>query len=151
MDSPDLSTIYIIDQAGPYTFRTIYVDGRAHPKQVTPSYYGHSVGHWEGDSLVVDSVGFNERFWFERQGAPHTAQLHLIERFTRIDLDNMKIELTIDDPGAYTRTWTTGFFLRWTPGKESETIEYVCQANNRAGALMIGNEEGVDRSSPIVP
>jgi hypothetical protein len=151
VDSPESTAIYIIDQAGPYTYRTIYMDGRAHPKNITPSYYGHSVGHWEGDSLVVDSVGFNERFWFERQGGPHTEQLHLIERFTRIDLDNLKIELTIDDPGAYTRTWTTGFFLRWTPGEDSETIEYICQANNRAGALMIGKEEGVDRSSPIVP
>jgi hypothetical protein len=150
VDVPGLA-IYVIDQAGPYTYRVIYMDGRPHPQDLKPSYYGHSVGHWEGDTLVVDSVGFNERFWFERQGAPHTDQLHLIERFTRIDLNNMKIELTIDDPGAYTRTWTTGFFLRWTPGEDAETIEYICQANNRAGVLMIGKEEGVDRSSPIVP
>jgi hypothetical protein len=66
-------------------------------------------------------------------------------------LNNLKIELTIDDPGAYTRTWTTGFFMRWSPGEDTETIEYVCQANNRAKDLMIGREEGVDRSSPIVP
>jgi hypothetical protein len=151
IDMPGLSTIYIIDQAGPYTYRTIHMDGRPHPKDVTPSYYGHSVGHWEGDTLVVDSVGFNERFWFERQGAPHTDRLHLIERFTRTDLNNMKIELTIEDPGAYTKIWTTGFYLRWTPGENSETIEYICQANNRAGVLMIGGEEGVDRTSPIVP
>ena len=151
IDMPGLSTIYIVDQAGPYTYRVIYTDGRPHPKDLTPSYYGHSVGHWEGDTLVVDSVGFNERFWFERQGAPHTDKLHLIERFTRTDLNNMKIELTIEDPGAYTKTWTTGFFLRWTPGEDSETIEYICQANNRAGVLMIGGEEGVDRTSPIVP
>jgi hypothetical protein len=151
VDMPDLSTIYIVDQAGPYTYRIIYMDGRPHPKDLKPSYYGHSVGRWEGDTLVVDSVGFNERFWFERQGAPHTDQLHLTERFTRLDMNNMKIELTIDDPGAYTRTWTTGFFLRWTSGEATETIEYICQANNRAGVLMIGNEEGVDRSSPIVP
>ena len=109
------STIYIIDQAGPQTFQAIYMDGRPHPKNLTPSYYGHSVGHWEGDTLVVDSVGFNERFWMERQGAPHTEQLHLVERFTRVDSDNIKIEVTIDDPGAYTKTWTTGFFMRWTP------------------------------------
>ena len=151
VDIPGQPAIYVIDQAGPYTYRTIYMDGRPHPKNPKPTYYGHSVGHWEGDTLVVDSVGFNERFWFERQGAPHTAQLHLTERFTRIDLNNLKIELTIDDPGAYTRTWTTGFFLRWTAGEEAETIEYICQANNRAGALMIGKEEGVDRTSPIVP
>ena len=149
IDMPDLSSIYVIDQAGPATYRVIYMDGRPHPKNFVPTYYGHSVGRWEGDTLVVDSVGFNERFWFERQGAPHSDQLHLTERFTRIDSNNMKIEVTIDDPGTYTRTWTTGFFLRWTP--ENETIEYICQANNRAGALMIGSEEGVDRTSPIVP
>ena len=101
--------IYIVDQAGPYTYRVIYTDGRPHPKDLTPSYYGHSVGHWEGDTLVVDSVGFNERFWFERQGAPHTDKLHLIERFTRTDLNNMKIELTIEDPVPTRRHGRPGF------------------------------------------
>ena len=149
VDMPDLSTIYIIDQAGPQTFHAIYMDGRPHPKNVTPSYYGHSIGHWEGDTLVVDSIGFNERFWMERQGAPHTDQLHLIERITRIDSNNIKIEVTIDDPGAYTRPWTTGFFIRWTA--DDETMEYICQANNRAAVMMVGVETGVDRSSPIVP
>src|SRR6266404_956993 len=149
VDMPDLSTIYIIDQAGPQTFHAIYMDGRPHPKNLTPSYYGHSVGHWEGDTLVVDSVGFNERFWMERQGAPHTDQLHLIERFTRIDSSNMKIEVTIDDPGAYTRTWTTGFFIRWTPN--AEAAEYICQDNNQASTMMVGTEESVDRGSRIVP
>ena len=149
VDMPDLSTIYVIDQAGSQTFHVIYMDGRPHPKKLAPSYYGHSIGHWEGDTLVVDSVGFNERFWMERQGAPHTDQLHLIERFTRIDSNNMKVEVTIDDPGAYTKTWTTGFFLRWTA--DDETMEYICQANNRAAVMMVGVETGVDRSSPIVP
>jgi hypothetical protein len=151
IDDPDIPEIYVVDQAGPFTYRIIYMDGRPHPKDLVPSYYGHSVGRWEGDTLVVDTVGFNERFWFERQGAPHTDQLHLIERFTRTDLNNLKIELTIEDPGAYTRTWTTGFWMRWNGNEDSETIEYVCQANNKAKELMIGREEGVDRSSIIVP
>jgi hypothetical protein len=149
VDMPDLPTIYIVDQAGPQTFHVIYMDGRPHPQKLTPSYYGHSVGHWEGDTLVVDSVGFNERFWMERQGAPHTDQLHLIERFTRIDSNNLKIEVTIDDPGTYTRPWTTGFFMRWVA--DDETMEYICQAGNRAAVMMVGVETGVDRSSPIVP
>ena len=130
VDSPELQTVYIFDIAGPQTFRVIYMDGRPHPENLFPSYYGHSVGHWEGDTLVVDTVGFNERFWMERQGAPHTDQLHLIERFTRTDFNNIKIEVTIDDPGAYTRPWTTGFFIRWSPGQEA--TEYVCQDNNKA-------------------
>jgi hypothetical protein len=149
VDSPELQTVYIFDVAGPQTFRIIYLDGRPHPKDLIPSYYGHSVGHWEGDTLVVDTIGFNEKFWMERQGAPHTSQLHLIERFTRTDFNNMKIEVTIDDPGAYTRPWTTGFFIRWSPG--TEAAEYICQDGNKASTLMIGNESGVDRSSTIVP
>src|SRR5438874_1558339 len=84
----------------------------------------HPIGRWEGDTLVVDTIGFNEKFWMERQGSPHTDKLHLIERFTRTDGNNMKIELTIDDPGACTRTWTTGFFLRW--GANEEFAEYIC-------------------------
>jgi len=149
VDNPELQTIYIFDLAGPQTFRVIYTDGRPHPKDLVPSYYGHSVGHWEGDTLVVDTVGFNEKFWMERQGAPHTDQLHLTERFTRTDFNNIRIELTIDDPGAYTRPWTTGFFIRWTSGQEA--AEYVCQDNNKASNLMVGREEGVDRSSRIAP
>ena len=146
---PETQTIYIFDENGPQTFRVIYMDGRPHPKDLFPSYYGHSVGHWEGDTLVVDTVGFNERFWMERQGAPHTEKLHLIERFTRTDSNNMKIELTIDDPGAYTKPWTTGFFIRWSPNVEA--AEYICQDNNQASTMMVGNEEGVDRGSRIIP
>jgi len=99
--------------------------------------------------LVVDTVGFNERFWMERQGAPHTDKLHLIERFTRTDSANMKFEITIDDPGAYTRPWTTGFFLRWGPNEEF--AEYICQDGNQAATMMVGTEESVDRSSRIAP
>jgi hypothetical protein len=149
VDIPETKTIYIFDENGPQTFRVIYMDGRPHPKDLVASYYGHSIGHWEGDTLVVDTIGFNERFWMERQGAPHTDKLHLIEKFTRADHDNMKIEITIDDPGAYTRPWTTGFFSRWSPN--AEFAEYICQDNNRAGNLMVGNEESVDRGSRIVP
>jgi hypothetical protein len=149
VDMPETKTVYIFDENGPQTFRVIYLDGRPHPKDLFPSYYGHSVGHWEGDTLVVDTVGFNERFWMERQGAPHTDKLHLIERFTRTDSNNMTIEVTIDDPGAYTRPWTTGFFIRWTP--DTEAAEYICQDNNQASTMMVGNEEGVDRGSRIVP
>ena len=89
------------------------------------------------------------RLNLERQGAPHTEKLHLIERFARTDLYTMKIEITIDDPGAYTRPWTTGFFNRWNPG--AEFAEYICQDNNKAGKLMIGNEESVERTSRIAP
>ena len=150
VDMPDLKRFFIMDVGGPHSMRTIFMDGRSHPKDLEPSYYGHSIGHWEGDTLVVDSVGFNERFWFDRYGSPHTNQLHLIERFTRTDLNSMKYEITVDDPGAYTATWKSGFFLRWTAGLE--LFEYVCQENNHDPEVMLGVDGAMDpNKSEIVP
>lgn len=148
VEMPELQRIYIMDEGGPHTFRTIYMDGRVHPKNLDPSYYGHSTGRWEGDTLIVDTVGFNEGFWFSR-GIPHTDLLHMIERFTRTDYNTTKYEVTIDDMGAYTAPWTAGFQLRWEPG--TELFEYVCQENNFASTLMLGSQQSVDRSSAIVP
>jgi len=149
LELPELQRIFIFDVGGPHTFRIIYMDGRPHPKNLEPSYYGHNVGHWEGDTLVVDSVGYNEKFWLDRGTHPHTEQLHLIERFTRTDFNNIKYEVTVDDPGAYTAPWSGQFNLRNVPG--DELFEYVCQDNNFAPVLMIGVLDSVDRSSPIIP
>src|SRR5688572_24050021 len=113
VDLAELQRVYIFDIGGPHTYRTIYMDGRTHPANVKPSYYGHSIGWWEGDTLIIDTVGFNEGFWMDRDGLPHTEKLHTIERFTRSDAAALKYELTVDDPGAYTRPWTGGTTLRW--------------------------------------
>ena len=145
----ELQRIYIFDIGGPHTYRTIYMDGRTHPTNLTPSYYGHSIGWWEGDTLNVDTTGFNEGFWLDRRGSPHTERLHTLERFTRTDLNVIKYEVTIDDPGAYTKTWKSGFDLRWDPNVE--LFEYVCQQMNYAHELMLGAHESVDRRSPIIP
>jgi hypothetical protein len=149
VDLPELKRIYIFDIGGPHTFRTIYMDGRPHPKNLDPSYYGHSIGRWEGDALVVDTVGFNEKFWIDREGSPHTDKLHLIERFTRPDFNTLQYELTVDDPGAYTATWTGGFLLRWSAG--TELFEYSCQENNRSPEGMVGTGNSVERTSTIIP
>jgi hypothetical protein len=141
--------IYIFDIGGPHSFRTIFMDGRPHPKDLVSSYYGHSTGRWEGDALVVDTIGFNENFWLDRYGFPSTDKLHLIERFTRTDSITIKYEVTIDDPGAYTAPWTSGFYLFFDPGVE--LFEYICQENNFAGDLMVGGQASVDRTSKIVP
>ncbi len=106
VELPEAKVAYIFDIGGPHTYRTIYMDGRKHPEKLTPSFYGHSIGWWEGDTFVVDSVGFNEDFWIDRGQVPHTTQLHLIEKYTRTALDTMKYELTVDDPGAYTSPFT---------------------------------------------
>jgi hypothetical protein len=146
----ELQQIVVFDIGGPHTWRTIYLDGRPHPKNLQPSYYGHSIGHWEGDTLVVETVGFNERSWIDRAGTPHTTQLKFIERFTRTDHDSLKYEVTIDDPGAYTAPWsTTPMTMSWGPDRE--LFEYVCQQSNFAHELMVGTFKQIDRSEVIVP
>jgi hypothetical protein len=145
----ELQRIYIFDIGGPHSWRTIYMDGRSHPRPAEPTYYGHSIGWWEGDTLVVDTVGFNESFWWDRDGSPHTERLHTIERFTRIDAATLRYELTIDDPGAYTAPFTGGTNLRWEAG--TELFEYVCQQANYAHELMVGAGTVADRTSVIVP
>ena len=147
---PELKQFIIFQTGGSHSFRTIYMDGREHPKNLAPSYYGHSIGHFEGDTLVVDTIGYNERMWVSNlEGMPHSEKLHTIERFTRTDMNNIRYELTIDDPGAYTATWKTAFDIRFTSGTES--FEFVCQDGNQAFDLMVGSMEQVDRSSPFVP
>ncbi|MEP6961054.1 MAG: hypothetical protein ABI995_03190 [Acidobacteriota bacterium] len=147
---PELGRIFIFDIGGPHTFRTIYTDGRSHPDNISPSNYGHSIGWWEGDTLVVDTVGFNEDFWLDRRGLPHTEQLHIIEHFTRTNKVNIDYKITIDDPGAYTKPFDGGFNLRYN--ENQELFEYVCQQANYAHELMVGGEtRTIDRSSPIVP
>jgi hypothetical protein len=149
VDMPELKRMYIMDIGGPHSYRIIYMDGRQHPADLQPTYLGHSIGRWEGDTLVIDTVGFNERFWMDREGMPSTEKLHFMERLTRLDMNNMKYEITIDDPGAYTKPWSTGFVVRWSPGQE--LFEYVCQDNNHAPELMVGAQKSVDRSSVIIP
>ncbi len=136
VDEPETKRVYILGVGGPHTWRVIYMDGREHPKDFDPSFAGHSVGHWDGDSLVIDTVGFNEKFWLTREGIPSTEFLHLTERFTRTDYDTLKYEATIDDPGAYTAPWTGGWYINWQPNQEM--YEYVCQDNNRDVRHMYG-------------
>jgi hypothetical protein len=150
VELPGLERIYIFDIGGPHTFRIVYMDGRSHPRDLQPSYYGHSIGWWEGDTLVIDSTGFNEGFWLDRRGLPHTTQLHTIERFTRTNAETIEYSIEIRDPGAYTAPFTGGFALGWDKG--TELFEYVCQQANYATELLVGGaRSSVDRSSPIVP
>ena len=149
VERPDLQRIYIFDIGGPHTFRTIYLDGRGHPAKRIPDYYGHSIGWWEGDTLVVETTGFNEGFWIDRGALPHTDQLKTLERFTRLDMRTIAYELTIDDPGAYTKPFTGRLNLIWEAG--TELFEFMCQEANYAHELMVGQAKSVDRTSVIVP
>jgi hypothetical protein len=148
VEIPDLQRIFIFDIGGPHTYRTIFMDADTHPEDLEPSYYGHSIGRWEGDTLVIDSVGYGERFWVDRGQTPHTEDLHMVERLTRTSLTNMDYEITIEDPNVYTEPWTASLNVRWLADRE--LFEYICQDNNRAVEIMIGLEADVNRSW-IVP
>ena len=145
----ELQQVFIFDIGGPHSFRVIYMDGRTHPKTADPTYIGHSTGRWDSDTLVVDTVGFNEGSWIEAEGFPHTDQLHLIERFARSDFNTLKYEVTVEDRGAYTKPWTGGFNLRWNSG--AEMFEYVCQENNKVEETNDGADGAQRRTSVIVP
>jgi hypothetical protein len=145
VDVPELRRVFVFNISNASSYRVIYMDGRGHPAGLTPDYFGHSIGRWEGDTLVIDTVGFSERFWMNRDGLPHTSQLRLVERLTRVDMENLNYEVTIDDPGAYTAPWTSGYTLGFTRG--AELFEYQCQENNLSPESMVG--DGL--TSAIVP
>jgi hypothetical protein len=127
---PEQKRILMIYEGGAHVWRIIYMDGRAHPggDALNLTWMGHSVGHWENDTLVVDTVGFNEGTWIDMGGKPHTDKMHLVERFTRLDLYTLHYEATIDDVGAYTAPWKVSFDVTWDPNGEIQ--EYICQENN---------------------
>ena len=124
--------IFVLIGGGNNNFRIIYLDGRDHVGQVggdddNPLYYGRSVGKWDGDTLVVDTRGFNEDFWFTNGGLPHTDRLRMMERFSRPDFDTLRYDVAIDDVGAYTRPWSSGWTLRWVADREMP--RHYCQEN----------------------
>jgi len=129
LEQPALGRILVLLGGGDRNWRVIYTDGRAQGQadEAVRGYYGTSVGHWEKDILVVDSTGFNERFWMANGGLPHTEALHLTERFSRPDLSNLKYEVTVDDTRTYTRPWTGGWTMQWVANEEMP--EYFCEDN----------------------
>jgi hypothetical protein len=123
--------IVVIFEGGAHVWREIHMDGRPLPKreELNPTYFGYSVGRWEGDTLVVETTGFNEKTWLNFNGAMHTDQLRTVERITRPNRDTLHYEATIDDPGAYKEPWTIAWDIPWLEG--AELAEYICQENNR--------------------
>jgi hypothetical protein len=104
--------------------RQVFLDGRGHPKDPNPNWMGHSIGHWEGDVLVVDTVGFNDQSWLDNIGHPHTEKLHVTERLHRVDLGHLEIQFTIEDPGAYSKPWVIKRVADLDT--KDEIGEYVC-------------------------
>ena len=121
--------MFFLFEGNIHSFRQIFMDGRKHPQDPDPTWYGHSIGRRENDTLVVDTLGFNDKFWFDFLGHPHTEQLHTVERYRRPGLGTLIEEVTIDDPGAYTHPFTISGTHRLLP--HDELMEYVCQENER--------------------
>ena len=127
VEQRELGRILVLLGDGDRNWRVIYTDGRplAQAAEVVPSYYGTSVGHWDKDTLLVDSIGYNEKFWFLAAGLPHTEALHLMERFTRTDMNTLKYDVTVDDPRTYTKPWNASWTMRWMPDQEIQ--EFFCE------------------------
>lgn len=127
--------------------RVIYTDGRGHRDTWSPSLMGDSIGRWEGDTLVIDSVNFTDRTWLDDHGNRHSDELHVIERWTRVSANEIWYQATIDDPKFYTEEWTTGFMIAKAPD-DWEIMEYACTDNNRDqydGLLQPGALDGSGR------
>ena len=135
VEQPQLGRVLVLTGGGDRNWRIIYTDGRSQGQKddAVLTYYGTSTGRWEKDTLVVDVVGFNEKFWFTNGGLPHTEALHLTERFSRPDFNTLKYEVTVDDPHAYTRPWTGGWTVQWVPNRDID--EYFCEDNYQSKGL----------------
>src|SRR5438105_4327904 len=110
-------------------YRQIFLDGRSLPKDPEPRWMGYSAGRWEGDTLVVDSTGFRDGGWLDRMGHPHSSDLHVIERFRRPDAGHLEIDVTIDDPKAYSKRIT--YTQRQALIADEDLLEYFCAENEK--------------------
>ena len=119
-----------------HAYRQIFTDGRAMPKDPNPTWFGYSVGRWEGDVFVVETSGFNDKGWLDNAGKPATDQLRVTERFVRKDFGNMDIQITIDDPKAYTKPWTVTMPL--VLQADAEILEYICPENEKDFNRLVG-------------
>ena len=130
--------ILFVFEGGAHMWRVVYMDGRKHtaPSKLNPTYLGEAIGHWDHDTLEVDVIGLNDRSWLDAAGHAHTEQLHVVERFMRVNELILHYEATIDDPGAYSKAWTVGWNIRFYPGLEP--LEYICQENNADLKHMVG-------------
>lgn len=117
--------------------RQIFLDGRPLPQDPNPTWMGYSVGHWESDTLVVQSTGFNDRTWLDVNGHPHTEALQVTERFRRIDTGHMRLDMTFDDPKTYVKPWTIGVDIDLFP--DTELLENVCIENEKDRTRLVGH------------
>ena len=143
--SKGLTHIYVLHELGDAgAHRVVYMDGRPHPDDVLPTWWGHSIGRWDGDTLVIDTVGYNDKFWFDSRGTPHTEQLHTVERWTRINYGTLINDFTLDDPGAYSRPVQLKFTATRIREDLDDLMEFICTEDNEAGlagGYKLNNEQ----------
>jgi len=130
------------------TYRQIFLDGRVLPADPNPAFMGYSVGHWEGDTLVVVTAGYNDRTWLDADGHPHTESLRTTERFYRKDFGHLELSETFDDPKAYARPWTVKVTGELRP--DTDLLEYVCNENEKDSAHMVGRASDL-KSIEVAP
>ena len=131
----EIVVIYEVDGS----YRQIYTDGRPLPKDMSPSWLGYSTAHWDGDTLVAETEGFNDRTWLDMIGHSHSEALHLTERYHRLDYGHMEVEMTFQDPVMYTHPFTIKFTLALVP--DSDILETYCNENEKDRAHIPGLKE----------
>jgi hypothetical protein len=131
----EIIVLYEVDGS----YRQIYIDGRPLPKDMSPSWLGYSTAHWDGDTLVVETEGFNDRTWLDMIGHSHSEALHLTERYHRRDYGHMDVEMTFNDPVMYTRPFTIKFTHELIP--DSDIIEAYCNENEKDRPHIQGLKE----------
>jgi len=129
MQSPNIVAI-LFEGGG---FRQVFLDGRNLPKDPSPTWNGYSIGHWDGDTLVAESNGFNDISWLDEAGHPHTEALRITERFRRVDFGHMEMKITIEDPKTYTRPFTATIPFELLP--DTELIEDVCEGERDSARI----------------
>jgi hypothetical protein len=133
VQTPDL-VVFLHDSRT--IFRQIFTDGRSLPKTPQPTWQGYSVGKWEGDTFVVETIGQNGKTWLDMRGLPGTEDLRVVERFTRPTIGRMDIVVTIDDKKAYTKPWDVK--MAWTLIPDTDLIESICEENSKDVPHMVG-------------
>lgn len=131
------------------TYRQIFMDGRKLEDSPNPSWMGYSVGHWDGDTLVVESAGYNDRTWLDHDGHPHTEALRMTERYQRTNLGNLDVEVTLTDPGAYTHPWTVSAHAKLAA--DTEMLEWVCNDTTSNVEHWVGKASDENKSAVKVP
>jgi hypothetical protein len=128
--------VVMLDEGNVHSYRQFFLDGRGHPKDLDSLWMGDSVAKWDGDTLVVDTIGFNDKTWLNGQGLPHSDQLHVVERYQRPDLGHLSVDITLDDPKAFTKPYT--FNRAYSLLTDWEIHEYVCNEFNVDAEHLVG-------------